>query len=103
MKTILEKYPRLLNLGNDEAMVYGCLSRDGELTASVISEICHIPFSHIHQILYRLQREQLVVSRGEAPKLFALRFIDPALAQDYSILREATLLSGNHELPAAAA
>ena len=82
MKTILEKYPGLLNLGEDEARVYGCLSRGGELPARVISNECRIPFSHVHQILYRLQQEQLIISRGEAPKLFALRFKDPAIKPD---------------------
>ena len=103
MKTILEKYPGLLNLGDDEARVYGCLSRDGEHPARVISEVCRIPFSRIHQILYRLQREQLVVSHGEAPKLFALRFVDPSLIHGYGMLRETPMSIGNHEMPAAAA
>ena len=102
MKTILEKYPGLLNLGDDEARVYGCLSRDGEQPAKVISEVCRIPFSRIHQILYRLQREQLIVSYGEAPKLFALRFVDPALTQDYGLLKDASMSARNHQMSAAA-
>ena len=102
MKTILEKYPGLLNLGDDEARVYGCLSRDGEQPARVISEVCRIPFSQIHQILYRLQREQLVVSHGEAPKLFALRFVDPSLMHGFGMLRESPVPLDHHEIPAAA-
>ncbi len=86
MKTFLEKYPELLNLKEEEARVYGCLSRTGDLTASVISASCHIPYSQIHTILYRLQQEQLIVSRGSAPKLFALRFIDPAIKPEFEAL-----------------
>lgn len=84
MKTFLEKYPELLNLKEEEARVYGYLSRAGEMTAKVISAECDIPYSHMHRILYRLQQEQLVLSRGDTPKLFALRFVDPAIpSRDY--------------------
>ena len=30
-----------------------------------------------------LQQEELAISRGETPKLFALRFKDPGLVKDY--------------------
>lgn len=104
MKTILEKYPGLLNLGEEEARVYGCLSREGELPARLISNECRIPFSRIHQILFRLQREQLIISRGEAPKLFALRFKDPALTSEAGIFPvKDALPSKNTEVTAALA
>jgi hypothetical protein len=35
-------------------------------------------------VLYRLQKHDLVISRGEAPKLFALRCKDPELSKRYT-------------------
>ena len=81
MSTFLEKHPELLNLGEDEARVYGFLNREGESTAKVISDRCQIPYSKVHGVLYRLQQQEFVISRGEAPKLFALRFKDPELTR----------------------
>jgi sugar-specific transcriptional regulator TrmB len=83
MSTFLEKYPELLDLGEDEAKVYGFLNVEGESSAKVISSNCNIPYSKIHRVLYRLQQQDLIVSRGEAPKLFALRFKDPDLNKRY--------------------
>ncbi len=79
MSTFLEKHPELLDLGKDEAQVYGFLNREGESSAKVISDRCEIPYSKIHKVLYRLQQQELVISRGETPKIFALRFKDPGL------------------------
>lgn len=102
MKTFLEKYPELLNLKEEEARVYGYLNRTGELTANVISAACRVPYSQIHQILYRLQQEQLIVSRGNAPKLFSLRFIDPAIKPEYDALIKGPIEnSGSNRIPAA--
>lgn len=83
MSTFLEKHPELLNLSEDEAKVYGLLNVKGEASAKDISYICGIPFSKVHKVLYRLQQEELAISRGETPKLFALRFKDPGLIKDY--------------------
>ncbi|MBI2868869.1 MAG: hypothetical protein HYX96_03470 [Chloroflexi bacterium] len=77
--TFIEKYPKLLDIGEDEARVYGFLDREGESPAKVISEKCHIPYSRIHRVLYGLLQKELVISRGEAPKLFTLRYKDPGL------------------------
>ena len=79
MTSFVEKYPELLNLGEDEVEVYKLLDETGESSAKVISAKTKIPYSHIHAVLYRLQQEGLVISRGEASKLFALRFKDPEL------------------------
>jgi sugar-specific transcriptional regulator TrmB len=84
MSTFLERYPELLDLGEDEAKVYGFLNDEGESSAKVISSNCRIPYSKIHRVLYRLQKQDLVISRGEAPKTFALRFKDPELYKRFS-------------------
>ena len=84
MGTFLEKYPELLDLGEEEAKVYGFLNGEGESSAKIISAKCNIPYSRIHRVLHRLQKQELVISRGEAPKLFALRFKDPELSKRYS-------------------
>jgi sugar-specific transcriptional regulator TrmB len=84
MSTFLEKYPDLLDMGEDEAKVYGFLNAKGESTAKIISRSCKIPYSKIHSVLYRLQKHDLVISRGEAPKLFALRCKDPELSKRYT-------------------
>jgi sugar-specific transcriptional regulator TrmB len=83
MSTFLEKHPELLNLSQDEAKVYGLLNIQGEASAKDISYISGIPFSRIHKLLHRLQQEELVITRGETPKLFALRFKDPGLIKNY--------------------
>lgn len=83
MSTFLEKHPELLNLGEDEAKVYGLLNIEGEASAKDISYLTGIPFSRIHKLLHRLQQEELVISRGETPKIFALRFKDPGLVKNY--------------------
>ena len=77
MTSFIEKYPELLNLGEDEVKVYRFLDEAGEASAKVISARSNVPYSRIHAVLYRLQKEDLVISRGETPKLFSLRFKDP--------------------------
>lgn len=79
MTSFIEKYPELLNLGEDEVNAYRFLDEAGESSAKVISARGNIPYSHIHAVLYKLQQEGMVISRGETPKLFALRFKDPEL------------------------
>jgi len=79
MTSFIEKYPELLNLGEDEVKVYKLLDEAGESSAKVISARINIPYSRIHMVLYRLQQAGLVISRGETPKVFALRFKDPAI------------------------
>jgi sugar-specific transcriptional regulator TrmB len=77
MASFVEKFPELLNLGEDEVKVYKYLDEAGESSAKNISAQTKVPYSRIHQALYRLQQEGLTISRGETPKLFALRFKDP--------------------------
>ena len=79
MTAFLEKYPDVLKLSEEEARVYQFLNQEGESPAKVISDRCGIPYSKIHKVLYNLQQQELVISRGEAPKLFALRSKDPGL------------------------
>lgn len=81
MASFVEKYPELLNLGEDEVKVYRFLDEAGESSAKVISAQSGIPYSRIHAVLYKLQQEDLVISRGETPKLFALRFKDPEISK----------------------
>ena len=81
MGSFVEKYPELLDLGEDEVKVYKLLDEVGESSAKVISANAKIPYSRIHAVLYRLQQEDLVISRGETPKLFSLRFKDPKLSK----------------------
>ena len=79
MASFVERYPELLNLGEDEVKVYRLLNEAGESSAKVISAQAGVPYSRIHAVLYRLQQEDLVISRGETPKVFALRFKDPEI------------------------
>lgn len=81
MGSFVEKYPELLDLGKDEVKVYKQLDAVGESSAKIISAETKIPYSRIHAALYRLQQEDLVISRGETPKLFSLRFKDPQLSK----------------------
>ena len=81
MTSFVEKYPELLNLGEEEVKVYRFLDETGESSARVISARTDVSYSRIHAVLYRLQQEDLVISRGEVPKLFALRFKDPELPE----------------------
>ena len=79
MTSFIEMFPELLNLGEAEVKVYKFLDETGESPAKEISAQTGVSYSSIHAVLYRLQQEGLVLSRGEAPKLFALRFKDPEL------------------------
>lgn len=81
MSAFIEKHPELLNLSDEETRVFGFLNKEGESSAKVISDRCNIPFSKIHGILYSMQQKELILSRGEMPKIFALRFKEPGLAQ----------------------
>jgi len=81
MSSFLEKHPELLGLGEEETKVYVFLSREGESSAKVISYLCQIPYSRVHKVLHLLQQNELVISRGQAPKLFALRYKDPDLSK----------------------
>ena len=80
MGSFVEKYPELLDLGEDEVKVYKLLNKVGESSAKVISAQTRIPYSRIHAVLYRLRQEGLVLIRGETPRLFSLRFKDPELS-----------------------
>jgi len=74
-----------LGLGEDEVKVYKLLNEAGESSAKVISAQTKIAYSRIHSVLYRLQQEDMIISRGETPKLFGLRFKDPELSRLWSI------------------
>jgi len=80
VSSFLEKNPATLDLGEEEAKVYAFLNREGEASAMVIADKCFIPFSRIHKVLYRLQQQELIVSRGDVPKLYSLRFKDPQMS-----------------------
>ena len=81
METFIEKYPELLDLGEDEVAVFKLLNEAGECSAKIISAETNIPYSRIHSVLYRLQQGDLLIARGETPKLFSLRFKDPELSK----------------------
>lgn len=81
MSSFIEKYPEVLNLGEDDVKAYRFLDEAGESSAKVISARSGIPYSRIHEVLYRLQQEDLIISRGETPKLFSLRFKDPEVTR----------------------
>ena len=81
MNSFVEKHPELLNLGKDEIRVYNLLYRVGECSAKVVCAQIDMPYSRIHAVLHRLQEAGLVISKGETPKLFALRFRDPKLSR----------------------
>ena len=68
-------------MGEDEVKVYKLLNEVGESSAKVISAQTKIPYSRMHSVLYRLQQEDMVLSRGQTPKLFCLRFKDPELSK----------------------
>lgn len=88
MSSFVEKHPELLGLGEDEVKVYKLLNEVGESSAKVISARAKIPYSRIHTVLYRMQQEELLISRGDTPKLFALRFKDPELSKLWPGKRE---------------
>lgn len=81
MSSFVEKYPETLGLGEDEVKVYKLLNEVGESSAKVISAHTKIPYSRIHAVLHRLQQADMVLSLGETPKLFALRFKDPEISK----------------------
>ena len=87
MGSFVEKHPELLGLGEDEVKVYKLLNEAGESSAKVISAQTKIPYSRIHSVLYRLQQEDMVLSRGQTPKLFCLRFKDPEISKLWSSKR----------------
>lgn len=83
MSSIIEKHPELLNLGKEEAAIYSLLDREGESSARVISTICQIPSPRIYRILHKLQKQEIIVSCGKTPKVFALRCKDPGLIEKH--------------------
>lgn len=82
MGALLERHPELMGLGEDEATVYAFLDKKNESTAREISDCTEIPYSRVHDVLNSLQKKELIVSRGESPKTYALRFKDPALNKE---------------------
>jgi sugar-specific transcriptional regulator TrmB len=57
--------------------IFGLLAEFGELPARSLSSLSNIPFSRIHKPLFNLQQRGFIISYGEAPKLFALRYEYP--------------------------
>jgi sugar-specific transcriptional regulator TrmB len=82
MGAFLEKHPDLVGMGEDEQKVYSLLGRGGEYTAREISGSLSIPLARTLEALFNLQEKGITVSRGEVPRIYALRFKDPALNQE---------------------
>lgn len=81
LQTMLEKYPAFRNLNKEQLQVCTLLAEFGELQAKTLSSLSKIPYSRIHQLLYSLEGANVVVSYGDIPKLFALRYEEPELIQ----------------------
>ena len=97
MNAFLEENHNLLGLGDDEARIHKFLNSKGEATAKDISYQCEIPYSQIHKALYRLQNQELIISRGDAPKLFALKCRDPELTRRLSEEKGAHTQTGGNQ------
>ncbi len=82
MGSLLEEHPELMELGEKAQKVYAFLQREGESPAEKISADTGIPHADIEGVLKSLQVKGLIISRGESPATFALRFKDPALEQE---------------------
>ncbi len=82
MGGLLGKHPELVGLGEEAQKVYLFLESEGESPASLICERTGVAYSRIHDVLNELQENGLILSRGESPKTFAVRFKDPALDQE---------------------
>jgi hypothetical protein len=72
-------------LGPEELAICTILSEIGEAPAKTLAGIVKIPFSRVHSVLYGLEQRQLVIARGETPKLFSLLYENP----DRIVLRAA--------------
>lgn len=73
---VLASDPFFSGLSAEELKVVTILAELGELPAKGISNQTKIPYSKIHDSLFSLQRKGIVVSYGDVPKLFALRYED---------------------------
>jgi mannose-1-phosphate guanylyltransferase/phosphomannomutase len=81
LQTMLEKYPAFRNLNKEQLHLCTFLAEFGELQARTLSSLSKIPYSQIHQWLYSLEKINLVVSYGDVPKLFSLKYENPELIQ----------------------
>jgi len=81
MVSIIQSYPELLDLSKQETAICIFLDKEGASSARTISERCHIPFPRIYRILHKLQLEEILVSWGKPPKLYALRSKEPGLTK----------------------
>jgi len=63
----------------DDALICAALAELGEASAKGLAGAARVPFSRIHGLLFALGQRGVVVSRGEAPKLFSLLYEDPEL------------------------
>jgi len=77
LQSYIERNPELSQLNREEMRMFGLLAEFGELPAKSLSSISNIPYSQVHKLLFSLQHRGLIVSYGEAPKLFALRYEYP--------------------------
>ncbi|MGH7429906.1 MAG: hypothetical protein ACREJ4_16335, partial [Candidatus Methylomirabilaceae bacterium] len=74
---VLGAHPAFAGLNPEEIVVCSILFELGEAPAKTIAALSRTPFSRIHSILYGLEQRQLVIARGEAPKLFSLLYENP--------------------------
>jgi NDP-sugar pyrophosphorylase family protein len=76
-QALLTGHPAFAGLRPEELALCSILSELGEAPAKTLAGLAKIPFSRIHSLLYGLEGRQLVVARGEAPKLFSLLYENP--------------------------
>jgi mannose-1-phosphate guanylyltransferase/phosphomannomutase len=77
LQLYIERNPELTRLSRDEIKIFGLLAECGELPAKSLSNLSKIPYSKIHSLLFGLESRGLIVTYGETPKLFALRYEYP--------------------------
>jgi mannose-1-phosphate guanylyltransferase/phosphomannomutase len=76
-QALLTRNPAFAGLGQEELAICSILSEVGEVPAKILAGTAKVPFSRIHSLLFGLTQRGLVTGRGEAPKLFSLRYEDP--------------------------
>jgi len=81
LQKMLTQYPAFQDLNPEQLKVCTLLAEFGELQAKTLSHLSNIPYSRIHQLLYSLEQANVIVSYGDVPKLFALKYEEPELIQ----------------------
>jgi len=77
LQLYMERNPELTRLSREEMAILGLLAELGELPAKSLSDMSKIPYSRIHNLIFGLQTQSLIIAYGEAPKFFALRYEYP--------------------------